>query len=279
MREDAINICGAVTCWVLAGESSRQTLVADMPGQLVDLVPEPRTHYAALRYALVDVCQGQRRLIRPLESRGGFSVVTETADGDRLAYTQDIIALVSDSGRLTITPSGHADGGSVEHSYQRALGTVSSQAVGEMLAQAVNRLGGVPLRDHGGVYWVPEPSLEAWAAVVRAVERAGTGSLVSLVRTAMDERGIKSVVAALQADVNGDLARIEREIAEGDLGQRGCRNRADEAAALASKVARYEGLLGVTLDQLRATASQVEANAAVAAMAAMGGSDKQGSLL
>lgn len=124
------------------------------------------------------------------------------------------------------------------------------------LTAIVGHLGGVSMRPTGGIYWIPQRSLEMWGKVIKAVQNSGA-SAVYMAQTVADAESVRAVCAAIQAEVGAEVERIRNDLAEG-LTNRSGRVRSAQLSALGNRLREYESDLGTTLGDLRDALSQME---------------------
>ena len=134
--------------------------------------------------------------------------------------------------------------------------------------KAVEALGGTRLRPTGAVYWVPGPKLDDWSSIARAVEAASDGrpSAVYVLRHRMDADAVRAVRDAIVAEVQGEAGRILDEVNAGDLGGKALEARRKQAKDLSDKVALYEHLLSVGLDDLHRAVDAADQAAAASVL-------------
>lgn len=276
---------GAIVFWTV-GDTSRDVLVQHWPTSLRDFLPNEITNAAALKAALGAIYAKRRVLIRPLEVEGSYAVVEETptADGSDLRYETVLTAVVNSKGTVEVDGAGAMSASDIRSMFVEEKNRLPGIAVSKALVKVVEDLGGVPLRESGGVYWMPSGSEQQFQTIAEAVEIAGiekpaekkgappvNPNKVYSVLTPADERTCRAVVDALTSEVRAEIARIDRDIADGEVGQRALNNRADDASLLISKVSSYERIFGASLADLKESLSNISAQAAAAALA--GGED------
>lgn len=273
MKEATATIAGAVTYWSL-GEWSDVTKVRDALAYmgLDAFAPEPPTPAVAMRRALVETFRKRRKLVRPLAA-GKFAVVDEKHAGDDLEYAVELRAAAGDDG-TAFEPFDHPAVPAIDDAYARFRSLVPASAVGTAITQLARHLGGVRLRDSGGVFWLPKDALAQWASVARAFEEAAIkgGTVVYRLRTAIDDDAVRAVTDAITKDVEETVAEIKGKVREQVRGK-ALQRRADEAAAMEARIGQYEAILGTTLDALRAKQKEAEREASLAVLAAMGGGE------
>lgn len=268
-----IPTAGAVIWWRLsgnvdAGALKTAWLASDLPeGDL----PDPPSEVTALRRAMADQREA-RRLVRPLGRGNGFAIVDERVKDDKteLAYEVILTAKLDQVGRLTFeTPSGVDDGvrGIIEEiraAFDRHLETLSQADISDWLAKMVMRqLDAVSLRDTGGVYFLPRPSVER-IGTVADVLRQSSAHVVHRVPALRSEEAVDAILDAVSHEAANEAIAMEGELAEEALGKRGLENRITHCDNVERKVARYEELLGRSLDTLRDRLENIRAKLSVA---------------
>ena len=113
---------GSLTWWELSGlvDVEQLRVAWQAAGLDIALVPKDVAPKTALKRA-VETLAEQRKLVRPLAGREGYSLVEETATGETLAYQQSVVATVDDVGALKIEPADGPLAVAIQASYQRHL--------------------------------------------------------------------------------------------------------------------------------------------------------------
>jgi len=253
------SISGAVVYWTASKDTSANTLAANLQAiGLGKFVPAPATDAVALKAAMTDLYAGATsgagtNLIRP--DRNGFSVVTETQGVFGLMHDTVLHARFA-HGHLALTPQDHPDAGRLLSAIQSQLDLVPTSSLTSALTAIVGHLGGVSMRPTGGIYWVPQRSLEMWGKVIKAVQDSGA-SAVYMAQTVADAESVRAVCAAIQAEVGAEVERIRHDLAEG-LTARSGRARSAQLSTLGNRLREYEADLGTTLGDLRDALSQMD---------------------
>lgn len=282
MIEKPIRASGAVVFWNVAKtDRERFTEHLERLG-LSSFAPNEVTDYAALQHALArhidehttksDAKHGRDKTIERKRRREDGVEVVDVERGDAATknyYTTDFAARV-ENGRVIVS-SGYAPQSALQRHFDEAKTVLSSASIGKSLIGVVGHLGGVSLRDSGGVYWLPAEALDTWRQVAAAVEGAaidGKASAVYCVRTQMDDDTLRAVRDALTTEVLQKASDIQAEIETG-LGHDAMVNRREQAMRLLERVGDYEEILGTGLEMLKQVCKSVEATATHAAMALM----------
>lgn len=154
--------------------------------------------------------------------------------------------------------------------YDRELGYVPPEAVSGMLVEVATKvLGGIPvLSGGGGTYWIPEKSVPTWKAVVKCAEDSSINgrTKVTLFTTVLDDDSVKSVITSLDADIQRDLALIEKEVSTKDMKKNALKNRLKKSDELREKIRSFEKILGKTLEGMHDAVEKTKKHSVVAAL-------------
>lgn len=264
---------GRVVYWSLNGDSDYEKLRlgCEAAGLTSKTLPEDRSALSALRHGIdrwVKTAGLRNVLVRPLSQGDGYDVVSETVGEDRNEYQTSFSARVDVKERRNpprvVTGSSDCWSSIVEW-YNEALDRASQEAVGGYLSRVVYALGGTALRPNGGVYWLPESSIDRFNKVVESIESAGTHAVFTL-SVAKDQQLARSIVDAITNEVTTEADYIESEVASRDLGERALKTRIVRAKLLLEKVRDYEATFGKSLSFLSQRVEQVETQCAVLAI-------------
>ena len=129
-------------------------------------------------------------------------------------------------------------------------------------------MGGIPIRDAGGGFWIPGGSIGRWTALVEALNEAGRPVRMGVWDTAGTPRSIESTIESIEALVAKKCETIMGEVDKGTLGVRALDTKTDEAVALIEQLALYEKTLGQGLETLKARVLEVQTATVRAGMAA-----------
>jgi hypothetical protein len=281
MIHNNMRLGGVVTFWT-CGEWSRHEAIATglTAHGFEKFVPDRRGKGSALRDALEKVCGGPRVMVRPTKEKDGFCVVEEERRETVLGGNSYQVVLTA---RIEFTTSfitfdtidDRAQ--KIVASYNEHLGLLRAAQVSSTVVAILDDLGGTRLRPSGGVYWLPEGKVDAWAEIGRVIEGAGHGvvNAVYLIRHDMDSDAVRAVRDAIVAEVAGEAARISEEVYVGNLGERALEHRKEQALGLRSKIELYESLLDCGLESLRRTVDETEQIVATAALMASAAAVRQ----
>ena len=232
------------------------------------LIPETQADNAALKRAIASVFSDKRTLVRPLSGVVGYAVVHEDPSGDEMEYEEEARFALLD-GELYSNPLDHPANERISEIYSFERKLVTASKLGGVLVRAARELDGIPLRPRGGAYWIPDHQADAWENIVNVVESSRHGNVTWKLRTTTDENTVNAVCDSLITEVEKEIESLTEEIQEGDLGERGIKNREKKAQELDALVSRYEKRLGKTLTQVKEQIAEVEKLAVAALLDSM----------
>lgn len=263
---------GAVIFWS-SGPSDREYMRARLDALgLGEYTPKQRTDNSALRAALKEhaserknLRKGRDKLVQPHkeQNKNGFDVVDVELGEDKNDYVVDFTAKV-ENGQVSVG-RGYADTYSLQLAFNRLKNEISSQSVSETLVKIMAHLGGVRLREAGGVYWIPQHALELWDQVSAIVEEAGKNRIERL-RTIIDDKTVRAVQTAIVEEITAATAQINEDLASG-IGEDAIDRRKLAAERLYNRVEEYEAILGVAMDALKAAVKATQQALTLAALA------------
>jgi hypothetical protein len=254
---ESVATAGAISYWRLSGAINLARLSAAWGTQSLDpkLLPTPPGDEVALGRAVRDQAE-RRRLVRPLEKRGAWAIVAETAKDDRIDFkTLARVYYDKPEGSEIGTPRFVREEATsdmyealvtnIRGAYERHRGELESNDISGWLVKLGYRLDVVALRDTGGIYFVPRQNVDIWRRVVAAIESVSSHRVFKIPALRNSE-AIEAITEAVTAEAVAIVDRLEAELAlTGDdaLGDRALKTRAAECSALLSKVNGYEALL------------------------------------
>jgi hypothetical protein len=219
-----------------------------------------------LRRALASARHGMRMLLRPLEGKNGFALVAETAKDDQLDY--DIQGMLRaridypdashpEQANLTITPANHTQTNSIRARFEELRDTVAATAFGAgwIWRYLAPRCKSVSLRDFGGIYFIPRDMVDQWDAWCDTIEEACPGVKIYRIPAVSGAEALEAIMDSLRMEAETAIASINEELLKTGteaLGKRALRNREAQTREVRNKVAHYERLFQVNLDDLQA---------------------------
>ena len=282
MNETKVSLNGAVIFFTLSDDSSYGLLEAGFTQiGMSRFIPEKNTAKAALKSSMVKTFGSRRTKIDPLEGKPGYAVTRVKGDMENnvrtLDYDVEFTAEIPTNSHWfpfhdpstgqVIEPDGADE---CRKRFWEELQLVPSHKVSRALVNIIEgHLGGVRLRETGGIYWIPQDSMDAWDLLSVVVESAGSNSIYKMV-TAIDNDSVRALCDALTRSVESEVASMNNDIMSGDLGKRALDSRREKADELRTKVKSYEKILGMTLDGLSAQCEETDAAAVAACLSTFG---------
>ncbi len=273
------DLAGVSTWFQLGGSCSAAALrsAGMAAGLMRDDMPGDTTPKTALRRAVADLTD-KRMLARSLPG-GGWALVSErdTIDATGIATLAHVVCM-----QVMLLPSGALIFDKVSDPQVEAqvrvnfathLGRLEASDLSMWLVDTAKRIGAVPLRERGGVYFVPRHAVDEWRIVSRVLRAEAPACDVYELPTLRSDEAVRSIVAALTREAETTATEYLDKIASGELGERALRARGAECEALVNKLAAYESLLGTGLDSIKARIGDVAAAAQTAALLAASETD------
>lgn len=272
---EQIAAAGKIIWWRLSGTLNIRKLRPAWAAAGLDekLLPDPPAPSTALRRAAQGQAKG-RRLVRPLEQRKGYALVDERAEGDDLDYDVECRVKLDAVCRLVVEPADHPLVPVLREAYNRHLDECEPADIGSWLVYLVGKVDGVPLRDTGGVYFIPSSRVAEWDRMTAAV-RAASQHVVLGVPAMHSDQAVASILDAIEVEAGEEARKMEVELTEGKIGETARKNRISRCEAVEAKVARYEELLGCKLTKLTARLEELRADLCVATLQGTSFSDEQ----
>jgi hypothetical protein len=275
-----LSIAGSAVYWNCAVESDREKILTELDALgHKDLAPGKRTGFAAAKRAAQLVFPGSGFHIGNLDKKGGVTIekIVHSTDTEN-DYPQVAYLKIDDAGELTtvvITDPG-ADINkriqlreSLTNEFATAKAQCGATAIGIALTKTCKQLGGVSLRDNGGVWFVPEFSQELFRKIVAVFEGSAlTGrNLVQSLTVAKTDETIRGVHESLCGGITERINEIRTELAR-DPGKRLRKNRKDEVSRLLDQAKSYQSLLGDNLEDTKKALGELKTQLTVEKVAA-----------
>ena len=248
---ESSEVTGGVIYWQLTGDVNRDDLAKAWAEQGLDEadLPELATPEVALGRAAKEL-QSRQVLIRK-HPKNGWAIVRESAAGENLDYKVIVrVFMKGAKGAEEIAyeaMTGHEGEAQLEFDrvvaeYNKARASLNVIDMSAWLVRMANKLNGVPLRDRGGIYFVPRAGIET-VRKVKAALAVKSGCLIHEIPAMHSAEAISAIFDAVSMDAAKFISDVEGELA-GDMGARAAKNRITEVEGLLKKVRSYEGLLG-----------------------------------
>lgn len=264
---------GVVVLWN-AVEADHSVLASGLlPIGFKQFIPNPRTPLASLLHALKQVYTGQSWLIRPLKGKNGYAVVRETKGEEENDLNHERSFIMFPDQTMTVSPFDQSLVDQVTAEYRKAAGRVSAieltDALRRLLTSSTSGFNGVPLKDSGAVYWIPE-SVKPLLDQVESVIRSATGDnfRFSIFRHELNDEERASVLSAAVQDLNRKCGLVYEDVSSGDLRGQALLNREKEAANLIEKAKFFQTALQTDLSSVIKALDDVKVAASTAAILA-----------
>lgn len=258
MQSNQVSIAGAITLWELSGRSNYQTLVDGFDNAgLSQYKPHRPTPLEALKIVLVDLFAGTRSLIRPLDGYKGFGVVYEQANGEHLTHHNDISITVTGKGPtdLRFYGTSWSQEQDIITRVTQEMFLVPQAKLAYSLKRIIESLCGVPIRESGGIYFIPDPSIPKWNQVAEVIEAAG-GNTVHIIRTAIDDKAVRCVMDHVKQEIADYVAIASGEV-QGGMKDKARENRIVDTEFMIQKAKWYEKEFGVLLTESTAALGEL----------------------
>lgn len=251
--------CGGMTWWSLSGSVGLEDLAEawEAEGFHPDLLPTQPSPEAALHRAAADQA-GKRMLCRPLK-RGMWElrceiVVDDGAAAPTLSHLFECRVELRPDGTPLVTPADHVLAKPILHAFNVYRTVLTADDLSVWLSTMARRERGIPLRERGGVYFIPGGEHVArWRKLARAL-RAASAHRVYEVPALRTDNAVEAILTALRHDAEEQLKVVADYLDQGPEGvsTRGLNAYGRKAEEVRAKLDYYAGLLGVALPDLRA---------------------------
>lgn len=246
--------CGAFTLWRLDGGSvSCQKLALAWIDAGLDpaRLPEPPSEKVALHRACKGVARRELKLFRLDDGGRAIVRVEQHVDGEGhdVDVRTGLRVWLRGDGTLRFVPEDHELRSFIERHFIRAQVRLSHTDISGWLVRTMRRLHAVPLRESGGVYFVPpsaRPELKATFATLRQVSQH---KLYAVPAVENDSETAELIVDSLTSEVSSSIAAIREGAAE--RGTRGLDTAHRNVRDLEAKLKHYEKLLGRNLSAVQ----------------------------
>lgn len=270
--ESATEAAGAVTYWQLHGQIDAAALATAWAAEGLDkkycpCAPSPKV---SLRRAVKSVCN--REIFHTEHPEGGWALVTEKRAANKLDYEVGMrLRLSPDETTILGTPAEGQNvdearvlGNAVRAAFDNTRKHLDATDVSTVLVWLVGgQLKGVPLRDSGGVYFVPKESVETLRKIKRALA-AATSCVIHEIPAMKSIEFVAAVYDAVRREAEAELAALEAELAVDFVTTKGMNAKAKRFEDVQKKLASYEKLLNRPMGDLagRLTAVKAQLDAA-----------------
>ncbi len=269
---------GAIVLWRLSGDTSYDRLKAAFAAVGLDerLLPELPSAEVALRRAVKEH-ESKHVLVRSLPGRAtGWALVAEQVKApseqeelDPLAYAVSFqVRLHKNPNELAFSHPNNPIAHKISADFRMNLERLESGDTAGWLCQMVRHVKAIPLRDTGGVYFVPRETLGVWRQIANAV-RDASASYVAEIPALRSAEALSTILDSLLRESAHEIELLERDLtAEREMGKRAVGTRISRCASLEEKLGTYERLLGTQLVDVRAKLETLNAGFASAMLIA-----------
>lgn len=232
-------------------------------------LPEPPTAEKALKLAARSAALGQtERLVRlglESESQIVFGVVRESRHDDgSLTYIQEArVFLDRNTEKVATDNPGHDLAGGILARFVELRDTHPSDDVRRAMMNVLNSCAAITLRDHGGVYWCPNPHAATLRRLQSAIEKIGSSRVYLLpvygsaeATSALGELA----VTAITEELNALQAEVEAFKTSPPERQSTLIRRLDAFEELKNRAELYRTVLAVTVTDLDSTLTSLTAS-------------------
>lgn len=272
---EAVSSAGSISYWRLSGPIDLAALTLQWKINKLDekLLPVAPGDAVALGRAVHEEAV-KRVLVRPLARRGMWAVVAESAGEDSVGYATMLTVKFENGApaftRVTVAPDDYeACVTRIRAAYDRHRGELAPEDISAWLVKLAGQFQSVPLRDTGGIYFVPRTGVEFWRHAVWIIECV-SAHRVFQIPALKNSEAIDAITDAISQEVDRITTAMEAELqqtGEDALGERAIETRSHECQALLAKVSAYDELLGAQL-KCRSRVENLQAMIATAALAA-----------
>ncbi len=266
---EAVQTAGLVSYWRLSGPVTLSQLKEEWTKAGLDpaVLPNPPGEDVALGRAVHDetgivrsrVSRGKedaqreerqvRWLVRSLTRRGSWALVEETVTQETVDF--ETLLTVKSGPTFECSAQYHEVVARIRASYTRRLGEIEPEDISSWLVKIARKLNSVPLRDTGGIYFIPGGTngADLWQRIVDVITRVSAHRVFSI-PALKNSDAIAAITDAITQEAEAAAAALDRELGltgEEQLGARAIKSRQEQVDVLLAKIGAYDELLGVQL--------------------------------
>ena len=276
---------GATIFWKLRDTSTRLALDEALHSvgvvreqRMLPLEPSPEK---CLRRACKKLRE-YRRLIRPLEGKKGWALVSEKATKDNVSHETDVIVRYTTTegcnGDISWEPTyeGRARMGwntlddmekTVREAFDEEFHVLNHGDMSAWLLRHVHCMNAVALRDGGGVYYIPGGFIGHWEKLSEALKLLGASRAYSI-ESVKAENAVEAVFDALVDEATSMAEKVRGKMEEDSLGLRAMHNRIGTCESFLAKISRYESFLDTNMDRVHEQVNDLKVELSAAILAA-----------
>jgi hypothetical protein len=258
--EAATESTGAVVYWALSGNVAGAALAQkwDLPRQWLPVT-------ASAEVALSRACNEQksRHTLMRKDGANGYQLIFERVNQDQLSYSSEgRVSRLADT--LQFEGLDEKTCEEIRAAYTLHRECLTPTDISGWLVGLMGEMGAVPLRERGGLYFVPRTQVATFRAIKGALAECSSHTLYEIPAMRSVE-AMAAVIDAVRREAEEICSEIDGELNVGEIGSRAMRSRLEALDNSADKVRSYERLLGVSMEGLLARIAQIRGRVAQAA--------------
>jgi len=272
-----VKTAGASVWWRLSGEFPRGLLRFHLEDSGLDAdewLPSEPSWERCFGRAVRSLYKDKTHNIETLKG-GGYAIIKKTKSETDVAHETSFAVRVV-AGKVEAVEYAPVDALlDITEEAVHFSKTVIADDVSAWLIKCAEKLGGVSLRERGGIYFIPNGALDAWKALTSALVAASNGAHTVYSLTTLHEKdAVAAILDALTTEAEEFFSSCSEKIEKGTIGgKRAISNRMSDSENLLSKIRSYETLLGRKLETLTDQLSDVELELSAALLSAEEGDD------
>jgi hypothetical protein len=261
-------MCGAIVMWSLEGPTKFEALSGawGTAGLDADDCPSQPSASATLR-SVMNTFAKRSRIVRPVN--GQFALVEEVvidqsadiaAGGEPLAHQTLALAKINADDSVSVTARDPLLAADISEEYEKARDYLGVTEFSMWLTTFIQgRMGAVPLRPRGGVYFVPRSGLDVLEKLATVFE-ATTNHKLYRINALRSEEAVEAILDAVVREANEVVDDVTDEANSGKLTKRSGKSRKEKLLKMTEKLEQYETLLGARRDVMHDRLEQAQAN-------------------
>lgn len=203
------------------------------------------------------------RLADETKSLATFNLVREdraAIGGNRNDYAVEATLGVDPHGAWFTDAPAHPVVAQIRTRFDSLFGCVQAREIRGAILRALRAGGAITVRDHGGVYWLPAPSVAIGASLRTVIEGLGNSSF-SILPVHSTPEGNATLGAAVRGSIEAEIKALHEEIET--FASEGARpstleRRIAEFATLRDRASMYREILAVNVSDLDAKLGEME---------------------
>lgn len=249
---------GLIVWWRLEGNINFEKLaqvwqISALDADLLPTVPSKETsfHRALLEF--------QEKRMRVFPTELGWALVSEHSEKRDINFKTEL-KLFFEDGETKFEPPHHPLAVKIIEAAIFSQMHLSAKDCSGWMISLLKTVDAVPLRDGGGVYFVPRKNLERWNTMVEAI-RSVSNHTIHEVRALNSHEAVAAISDSITREAEQQLEVLRNELLEAKqdtpMGLRKIEARQEKLRMLDSKLKTYEAILGTRLVNMRENMEQV----------------------